>query len=36
MMAPDYAWRHGFYEVKARLNVFKEGADHLFKTGEKV
>jgi hypothetical protein len=35
MMAPDYAWWHGFYEVKARFNEFNEEADHLLKTGEK-
>ena len=36
MMAPDYAWWHGFYEVKNRYNAFMEEADHLLKTGEKA
>ena len=36
MMAPDYAWWHGFYECKLRFNDFMEEADHLFKTGEKA
>ena len=36
MMAPDYAWWHGFYEVKNRFNAFNEEADHLLKTGEKA
>ena len=36
MMAPDYAWWHGFYEVKARFNEFNEEADHVLKTGEKA
>jgi hypothetical protein len=36
MMAPDYAWWHGFYEVKSRLNEYREEADHLFKTGAKA
>ena len=27
MMAPDYAWWHGFYELKHRFNhIFKEAA----------
>jgi len=36
MMAPDYAWWHGFYEVKLRFNNFMEEADHLIETGEKA
>jgi hypothetical protein len=36
MMAPDYAWWHGFYEVKNRYNAFMEEANHLLKTGEKA
>jgi hypothetical protein len=36
MMAPDYAWWHGFYECKLRFNRFMEGAGHLVKTGEKA
>jgi hypothetical protein len=36
MMAPDYAWWHGFYECKHRFNRFMEGARHLLETGEKA
>ncbi|MFK4765987.1 multiheme c-type cytochrome [Desulfobaculum sp. SPO524] len=36
MMAPDYAWWHGFYECKHRFNRFMEGANHLIDTGEKA
>ncbi|EFK10014.1 conserved hypothetical protein [delta proteobacterium NaphS2] len=36
MMAPDYAWWHGFYEVKSRFNEFNEEADHLLKSGKKA
>ncbi|MFW5487097.1 MAG: multiheme c-type cytochrome [Desulfovibrio sp.] len=36
MMAPDYAWWHGFYECKARFNAFFEEGDHLIKTGQKA
>ncbi len=36
MMAPDYAWWHGFYEVKLRFNNFMEEANHLLKTGQKA
>ena len=36
MMAPDYAWWHGFYECKHRFNQFMEEAMHLEKTGEKA
>ncbi|MFV0350256.1 MAG: multiheme c-type cytochrome [Halodesulfovibrio sp.] len=31
MMAPDYAWWHGFYECKHRFNRFMEGARELIK-----
>jgi len=36
MMAPDYAWWHGFYEVKLRFNNFMEEANHLLETGQKA
>ncbi len=36
MMAPDYTWWHGFYEVKARYNEFMTEAQHLLDTGEKT
>ena len=36
MMAPDYAWWHGFYECKLRFNIFMEEAKHLLETGEKA
>ncbi|NJB67713.1 ssDNA-binding Zn-finger/Zn-ribbon topoisomerase 1 [Desulfobaculum xiamenense] len=36
MMAPDYAWWHGFYECKHRFNGFMEEANHLIKTGSKA
>lgn len=36
MMAPDYAWWHGFYEVKLRYNNFMEEANHLLETGQKA
>jgi len=36
MMAPDYAWWHGFYECKLRFNEFMEEARHLIETGEKA
>ena len=34
MMAPDYAWWHGFYECKHRFNQFMEEAHRLLDTGE--
>ncbi len=34
MMAPDYAWWHGFYECKARFNEFMEEADELIESGQ--
>ena len=36
MMAPDYAWWHGFYECKIRFANFMEEANHLIKTGKKA
>ncbi len=36
MMAPDYAWWHGFYEVKLRFNNYMEEANHLIETGQKA
>ncbi len=34
MMAPDYAWWHGFYELKKRFMGIQEEVDHLLKTQE--
>ncbi|MFP4571756.1 MAG: multiheme c-type cytochrome [Desulfobacterales bacterium] len=36
MMAPDYTWWHGFYEVKNRYNEFMKEARHHLETGEKA
>lgn len=36
MMAPDYAWWHGFYECKHRFNRYMEEANHLLESGEKA
>lgn len=36
MMAPDYAWWHGFYECKARFNEYMEEANELLAKGEKA
>jgi len=36
MMAPDYAWWHGFYECKKRFNAYMEEADKLLASGEKA
>jgi hypothetical protein len=33
MMAPDYAWWHGFYELKKRCMVIKEEAEKLIESG---
>jgi hypothetical protein len=33
MMAPDYAWWHGFYELKHRFNHILEEAGVLTKLG---
>jgi len=34
MMAPDYAWWHGFYECKHRFVEFMEGAEELIESGK--
>jgi hypothetical protein len=34
MMAPDYAWWHGFYEMKHRFNTILESAERLQRTGQ--
>ena len=36
MMAPDYAWWHGFYECKKRFSNFMEEARHLIKHNQKA
>jgi hypothetical protein len=36
MMAPDYAWWHGFYECKKRYNSFMEEARHLIEHSKKA
>jgi hypothetical protein len=36
MMAPDYAWWHGFYECKKRYNNFMEEARHLIENNQKA
>jgi hydroxylamine dehydrogenase len=36
MMAPDYAWWHGFYECKLRFANFMEEANHLIETNQKA
>jgi hypothetical protein len=36
MMAPDYAWWHGFYECKLRFINYMEEANHLIETGKKA
>ncbi|XPV76489.1 MAG: multiheme c-type cytochrome [Desulfovibrio sp.] len=36
MMAPDYAWWHGFYECKNRYNRFMEEADELISHNKKA
>jgi hydroxylamine dehydrogenase len=36
MMAPDYAWWHGFYECKKRYNNFMHEARELIKHNEKA
>jgi hydroxylamine dehydrogenase len=36
MMAPDYAWWHGFYECKKRYNTFMREARHLLEKNEKA
>jgi hypothetical protein len=34
MMAPDYAWWHGFYELKKRCMTIEEHAEQLLKSGK--
>jgi hypothetical protein len=34
MMAPDYAWWHGFYELKKRCMLIEEEAEQLLKTAK--
>jgi len=36
MMAPDYAWWHGFYECKNRFNRYMEEAQHLLDNNQKA
>jgi len=36
MMAPDYAWWHGFYECKKRYNNFMEEARELIHENRKA
>jgi hydroxylamine dehydrogenase len=36
MMAPDYAWWHGFYECKLHFVKYMEEANHLIETGQKA
>ena len=36
MMAPDYAWWHGFYECKKRFVGYMEEAQHLIDTNTKA
>lgn len=35
MMAPDYAWWHGFYECKHRFNQFMQMANEHLESGKK-
>jgi len=34
MMAPDYAWWHGFYDLKKRVMVIEEKAEKLLESGK--
>jgi cytochrome c553 len=36
MMAPDYAWWHGFYELKKRYSSFMEESRRLLEAGQKA
>lgn len=36
MMAPDYAWWRGFYELKKRFNELMAEGRHLLETGQKA
>ena len=31
MMAPDYAWWHGFYELKKRFMNLEDEVEHVLK-----
>jgi len=33
MMAPDYAWWHGFYELKKRCMIIEEQVEQLLQSG---
>ena len=32
MMAPDYAWWHGFYELKKRCMIIEEQVEQLLQS----
>ena len=34
MMAPDYAWWHGFYELKKRCMEIEEQSERLLQAGK--
>jgi hydroxylamine dehydrogenase len=34
MMAPDYAWWHGFYELKKRCMIIEEQVEKLLQNGK--
>ena len=34
MMAPDYAWWHGFYELKKRCMIIEEEVEKLIQSGK--
>ena len=36
MMAPDYAWWHGFYELKKRFSNFMEESRELIEHNKKA
>jgi hypothetical protein len=36
MMAPDYAWWHGFYECKKRYNLFMKEGRELIEHNQKA
>ena len=36
MMAPDYAWWHGFYECKKRYNGYMQEARELIEHNKKA
>ena len=35
LIAPDYAWWHGFYECKKRFNKFMKEANELLSNNKK-